>query len=54
MRADGGVDRWCERFAEPRPAASEEIAVRAYHLYERGVPGGPIDHWLAAERDLAA
>ena len=35
-----------------RSASHEEIAVRAYQLYEGGIPGDPVDHWLAAEREL--
>jgi hypothetical protein len=30
----------------------EEIAARAYELYERGVPGTAEAHWLAAEREV--
>jgi DUF2934 family protein len=36
------------------PATHEEIAARAYELYEGGNPGGSVDHWLAAERELRA
>jgi Arc/MetJ-type ribon-helix-helix transcriptional regulator len=36
----------------PASASHDEIAVRAYYLYEDGLPGDPMDHWLAAEREL--
>lgn len=32
---------------------SDDVAVRAYHLWEAGTPGGEFEHWLQAERDLA-
>jgi len=35
-------------------ARPDEIAVRAYLLWEQGEPGDATDHWLAAERELAA
>jgi hypothetical protein len=68
MRAAGGVDAWRQRLeveaaavARERTAASrgqidasqEQIAVRAYELYELGAPGDAVSHWLAAERQLA-
>jgi hypothetical protein len=34
--------------------ASETIAFHAYLLWERGEPGGASEHWLRAERELAA
>ena len=36
------------------PPTSDEIAVRAYHIYlERGGgDGDPLDDWLQAEREL--
>lgn len=34
------------------PRTDEQIAARAYELYERGVAGGADAHWLAAEREL--
>lgn len=30
----------------------EMIAERAYHLWRTGAPGGELDHWCAAEREL--
>jgi len=38
-----------ERPPEP---SHEEIAKLAYELYERGAPGGAVDHWLAAKQQL--
>jgi hypothetical protein len=32
----------------------DDIATRAYHLWEAGSPGGELEHWLQAERELAA
>jgi hypothetical protein len=32
----------------------DEIAVLAYLMWERGEPGDATDHWLRAERELAA
>ena len=34
--------------------APDEVAVRAYLLWEQGEPGGADDHWLRAEQELAA
>jgi hypothetical protein len=31
----------------------EQIAVRAYEIHLSDAAGGPLDHWLAAERELA-
>ena len=33
---------------------SEEIALRAYHIYleRNGAPGNPLDDWTRAEREL--
>jgi hypothetical protein len=36
----------------PAPPSLEEIAVRAYQLYESGMPGDADAHWRAAEREL--
>lgn len=35
---------------------SEEIQVRAYHLYleRKGAPGDPVEDWVRAERELRA
>lgn len=30
----------------------EMIAERAYHIWLSGAPGGEMDHWCAAEREL--
>ncbi len=54
MRSTGGADAWRERLEGQRPVSHAEIAALAYHLYEGGSPGGDLDHWLAAERRLAA
>jgi hypothetical protein len=42
--------------APPEPTVSREdqIRVRAYFLAIHGAPGGPEEHWLRAERELAA
>ena len=32
----------------------DDVATRAYHLWEAGNPGGELDHWLQAERELLA
>jgi hypothetical protein len=32
----------------------DEIAVRAYLLWEHGEPGDATDHWLRAEQELVA
>ena len=45
------------RARKPKAAvgpASEAIAFHAYLLWERGEPGDAGEHWLRAERDLAA
>jgi hypothetical protein len=55
MRADGGVESWQARLSGGEPAPSHDaIAVRAYELYEHGAPGGHVEHWLAAERQLGS
>jgi Protein of unknown function (DUF2934) len=33
---------------------ADDIAVRAYFLWETGSPGGELEHWLQAERELVA
>lgn len=33
-------------------ASHEQIAERAYDLYERGHGGDAVEHWLQAEREL--
>ena len=53
MRSSGGVDTWRERVRSgPSAPSHEDIAARAYELYERGSPGDAQAHWLAAEREL--
>jgi hypothetical protein len=42
---------------EPRPVAgkiisSDDIARRAYELYQQGHPGSEVEHWLEAEKQL--
>jgi hypothetical protein len=37
-----------------RKPAAETVAFHAYLLWERGEPGDATDHWLRAERELAA
>jgi hypothetical protein len=32
----------------------EQIAVRAYELYEAGAGGDAVEHWLQAEREVVA
>ena len=34
--------------------AAEAVAVHAYLLWESGEPGDATEHWLRAERELAA
>jgi hypothetical protein len=34
------------------PVTREMIAERAYHLWLSGAPGGELDHWCCAEREL--
>jgi Protein of unknown function (DUF2934) len=53
MRTSGGVDAWRERIdSRPSAPSHEEIAARAYELYEQGATGDADAHWLAAEREL--
>lgn len=40
-----------DNFVEP---SHEEIAARAYDLYQRGVPGDARAHWEAAKRELTS
>lgn len=39
--------------AKPAAPTEEQIAVRAYHIYESERNGDPVDHWLRAERELS-
>jgi Protein of unknown function (DUF2934) len=34
--------------------SADDVAVLAYLLWERGEPGDATEHWLRAERELAA
>jgi len=55
MRTSGGPDAWRGRLeVERMPVSREEIAARAYELYERGAPGDAVAHWLDAERQLGS
>ncbi len=40
--------------AVPPPAAHESIAERAYAIFESEGGGDSLQHWLRAERELAA
>ena len=33
---------------------ADDVAARAYHLWEAGNPGDELEHWLQAERELVA
>ena len=48
------TSRTRKKAAEPETAAPEadEIARRAYELYESGADGDELEHWLQAEREL--
>jgi Protein of unknown function (DUF2934) len=39
---------------EVRPLGSEEVARRAYEIYESDDGGDPVENWLRAERELLA
>lgn len=39
---------------KPRSTTPNEVATLAYLLWERGEPGDATEHWLRAERELAA
>jgi hypothetical protein len=69
MRSAGGVDYWRQRLegdAAPSqgmptasseatlPASMDEIAARAYELYESGAAGDAVAHWLTAEHEITA
>ncbi len=41
-----------EKHQDAEPPSEDEIAARAYELYQRGMPGSPDEHWLAAEREM--
>jgi hypothetical protein len=54
MRRTGGAEVWRDRLMSDHLPSREEIALRAYQLYEAGAEGDSIAHWLAAEQELAA
>jgi DUF2934 family protein len=69
MRRHGGTRVWAARAvaataepvagdlaaaAEPPATTEERIRLRAYFLALDGAPGGPQEHWLRAEREIAA
>jgi hypothetical protein len=54
MRSTDGIDAWRNRVGAGRSASHEEIAIRAYELYEQGAPGGDLAHWLFAEYELTS
>ncbi len=37
----------------PAEISADQIAVRAFELYEHGTPGDALAHWFAAEDELA-
>ena len=53
MRRTGGIEHWQDRVTLHSPPTPEQIAERAYQLYEAGADGDSVAHWLAAERELA-
>ncbi len=54
MRRSGGIEHWQQRVMTDETPTAEQIAARAYQLYEAGVDGDSVAHWLAAERELLA
>ncbi len=53
MRSSGGADAWRERVqGGPSAPSHEQIAARAYELYEQGFPGDAESHWSAAQQQL--
>ncbi len=38
--------------AQKQVPSYEQIAQRAYELWQKGTPGSEFDHWLLAEREL--
>jgi hypothetical protein len=53
MRAPPVADPPPAAATRSRPPSHDEIAARAFELYEHGTPGGPEQHWAAAERELS-
>jgi hypothetical protein len=54
MRSTDGIDAWRARVQAEVSVSHEEIAARAYDLYESDAPGDHLAHWRAAERQLLA
>jgi hypothetical protein len=55
IRTTDGVEAWRARIeAEQRSPSHDEIAARAYELYESNAPGDAAAHWLSAERQLTS
>jgi hypothetical protein len=54
MRSIDGIEAWRDRVGAERSTSHDEIANRAYELYEQGAAGDHLAHWLSAERELAA
>ena len=57
MKAETTTEKRTTRTRKPKAdvaSASETIAFHAYLLWERGEPGDAGEHWLRAERELAA
>ena len=50
---DGAKPKPRRRRANQGPTA-DDVATRAYLLWERGEPGDELEHWLRAEQELAA
>ncbi|MGA2926495.1 MAG: hypothetical protein ABSG43_10955 [Solirubrobacteraceae bacterium] len=48
------IDASADEGLVERVVSHDEIAARAYELYERGAGGDPVDIWLQAEHQLAA
>jgi len=53
MRGTGGAEQWRQRLTEHAVPTPDQIAERAYFLFEAGADGDSVAHWLAAERELA-
>jgi|GEM_PF-5693708 len=57
MRREGGD--WTHLLPEPAPvielaAVRERVATAAYFMHLNGEQGDPVEHWLAAERQIVA
>jgi Protein of unknown function (DUF2934) len=53
MRRTGGAEQWRRRMTVHSLPTPEQIAERAYELYQAGADGDSVAHWLEAERELA-